>query len=158
MTTRSDEVVIIGGGIVGTAIAYFLGKAGVHSVMVERDSVGSHASGFAYGGLSPLSGEGIPGPLAAVAQAGMRLHREFAQGLQAETGVNTEYRQRPSLSLAFTEQEVARLRAVLPWQQQQPGYTVRWVDAAEARQIEPRIAENTLGAVYIDGTADVEPY
>ena len=145
-------------GIVGMATAYFLGKAGVKSLVVERDAVGSHASGFAYGGLSPLSGTGIPGALAEVAQEGMRLHREFAQSLAEETRINIEFRVRPSLALAFTEAEVQRLQAVLPWQQQQPGYTVRWLDAAEARKIEPRISADSRGAVFIDGTADVEPY
>jgi glycine oxidase len=158
MASNSSDVVIIGGGIVGIATAYFLGKAGISSVIVERDAVGSHASGFAYGGLSPLSGASIPGPLAEVAQEGMRLHREFAQGLAEETKINIEFRLRPSLALAFTESEVQRLHAMLPWQQQQPGYTVRWLDPAEARKIEPRIAEDARGAVFVDGTADVEPY
>jgi glycine/D-amino acid oxidase-like deaminating enzyme len=88
----------------------------------------------------------------------MRLHREFASGLQEETGINTEYRVRPSLSLAFTEQEVRKAQSALDWQQQQPGYSVRWVDPAEARKIEARVSEKTLGAVVIEGTADVEPY
>lgn len=158
MTNSRSDVVIIGGGIVGIATAYFLGKAGVKSLVVERDAVGSHASGFAYGGLSPLSGAGIPGALAEVAQEGMRLHREFARRLAEETRINLEFRLRPSLALAFTEQEVRQFQAVLPWQQQQPGYTVRWLDAAEARQIEPRISAESLGAVFVDGTADVEPY
>ena len=158
MTSSSSDVVIIGGGIVGITTAYFLGKAGVKSLVIERDAVGSHASGFAYGGLSPLSGTGIPGPLAEVAQEGMRLHREFAQGLAEETRVNIEFRVRPSLALALTEQEVQRAQAVLPWQQQQPGYTVCWLDPIEARKIEPRISEATLGAVFMEGTADVEPY
>ena len=158
MANSSSDVVIIGGGIVGTVTAYFLGKAGVKSVVVERDSVGSHASGFAYGGLSPLGGEGIPGPIAEIAQAGMRLHREFASSLPEATGVNIEFRARPSLGLAFTEQEVQKIQAVLPWQQQQQGYTVRWIDPPEARQIEPRVSDQILGAVFIDGTADVEPY
>ncbi|MGQ4810333.1 Glycine oxidase [Candidatus Entotheonellaceae bacterium PAL068K] len=157
-TTNGREVVIIGGGIVGTAIAYFLGKAGVKSVVVERDSVGSHASGFAYGGLSPLGGSGIPGPIADIAQEGMRLHRAFAHSLPDETGINLEYRQRPSLTLAFTHQEVQQAQASLAWQQQQPGYTARWSDATEAKTIEPRISEKTIGAVFIEGTAEVEPY
>lgn len=158
MATSGSEVVIVGGGIAGIVTAYFLGKAGVRSVVVERDAVGSHASGFAYGGLSPLSGAGIPGPLAEVAQEGMRLHREFAQTLPDETGIHTEFRLRPSLALAFTEAEVRKAQAVLPWQQQQPGYTVQWLDPKAAKQVEPRIADDTMGAVYIEGTADVEPY
>jgi len=41
---------------------------------------------------------------------------------------------------------VRRLRAALPWQQQQqPGYAVRWLDVAEARRVEPRIADEALG-------------
>ena len=58
MSTDGKDVVVIGGGVTGIATAYFLGKAGVKSVVVERDSVGN-ASGFAYGGLSPLGGTGI---------------------------------------------------------------------------------------------------
>lgn len=156
--TNSHDVVIIGGGIVGVVTAYLLGKAGIKSVIVERDAVGSHASGFAYGGLSPLSGHGIPGPIAEVAQEGLRLHREFADSLPQETGVNIEFRLRPSLNLAFTEEEVQKAQAALPWQQQQPGFSVRWLEAADAKAVEPRIADQVLGAVYIDGTADVEPY
>ncbi len=154
----SGDVVIVGGGIVGMATAYYLAKGGVPSMVIERDAIGSHASGFAYGGLSPLSGFGIPGPLAEIAQDGMRLHRELAESLVEETGMDIDFRVRPSLALALTEADVRRLQAALPWQQRQPGYAVRWLDAPEARRVEPRISEETLGAVLIDGTADVEPY
>jgi len=154
----SGDVVIVGGGIVGMATAYYLAKGGVPSMVIERDAIGSHASGFAYGGLSPLSGFGIPGPLAEIAQDGMRLHRELAESLAEETGMDIDFRVRPSLALALTEADVRRLQAALPWQQRQPGYAVRWLDASEARRVEPRISEETLGAVLIDGTADVEPY
>ena len=61
--TQNDGVVIVGGGIVGIATAYFLGKRGVRSTIIERDSVGSHASGFAYGGLSPTGETGASGQL-----------------------------------------------------------------------------------------------
>jgi glycine oxidase len=154
----SDGVVIVGGGIVGMVTAYYLARAGVPSVVVERDAIGSHASGFAYGGLSPVSGFGIPGPLAEIAQDGMRLHRELAEGLVEETGIGIDFRVRSSLALAFTQADVRRLRAALPWQAQQAGYSARWLDASEARRVEPRISDETLGAVSIEGTADVEPY
>lgn len=158
MTERLADVVIVGGGIAGMATAYYLAKAGVRSVVVERDAIGSHASGFAYGGLSPLTGFGIPGPLAEIAREGMRLHREVSGSLREETGIDVDFRVRASLALAFTEADVRRLRAALPWQQQQPGYTVRWLDPAEARRVEPRISDDTLGATLIEGGGAVEPY
>jgi glycine oxidase len=154
----SSGVVIVGGGIVGMATAYYLAKAGTPSIVVERDAIGSHASGFAYGGLSPLTGAGIPGPLAQAAQEGMRLHRELAESVVEETGIGIDFRVRPSLALAFTEAEARRLQSALAWQQQQPGYTVRWLDAAAARGVEPRIAEEAIGALAVEGGADVEPY
>src|SRR5258708_38559583 len=130
--TTSSGVVIVGGGIVGMVTAYYLARA---SVVVERDAIGSHASGFAYGGLSPVTGAGIPGPLAEMAQAGMRLHRELAKSVVAETGIGIDFRVRRSLALAFTEAEARRLQAALPWQQQQPGYISRWLDGGEARRV-----------------------
>jgi glycine oxidase len=156
--TGDRDVAIVGGGIAGMVTAYYLARAGLPSVVVERDAIGSHASGFAYGGLSPVSGFGIPGPLAEVAQESMRLHRELAEGIVEETGVAIDFRVRPSLALALTEADATRLRASLPWQQEQPGYSVRWLDSSEARRVEPRITDETLGAVLMEGTADVEPY
>src|ERR1044071_9510929 len=158
MAERSADVVIVGGGIAGLTTAYYLAKSGVKSVVVERDAVGSHASGCAYGGLSPVSGFGIPGPLAEIAQEGIRLHRELAAGLEEETGIGVDFRVRSSLAIALDETDVKRLRAALPWQQRQPGFKVGWLEPAEARRVEPRIADETLGGVLIEGTADVEPY
>src|SRR5256712_6876008 len=158
MTGSSADVVIVGGGIAGMTTAYYLATAGVASVVVERDAIGSHASGFAYGGLSPLSGFGIPGPQAEIALDGMRLHRELSKTLLEETGIDVDFRVRSSLALAFTEADVRRLRAALPWQQQQPGYAVRWLDIAEARRVEPRISDETLGATLTEGGGAVEPY
>ena len=158
MSVPGADVVIVGAGIVGVGTAYYLARAGVRSVVVEKDAVASHASGFAYGGLSPLSGFGIPGPLAEMAQEGIRAHRELAQALPAETGIDVEFRSRSSLALALTDADVERLRAAMVWQQQQKGYTVRWLGPDEARAIEPRISDKTLGAAHIEGGGDVEPY
>ena len=158
MAESSADIVIVGGGIAGMTTAYYLAKSGVPSVVVERDAIGSHASGFAYGGLSPLSGFGIPGPQAEIAMEAMRLHRELGKTLLEETGIDVDFRVRSSLALAFTEADAGRLQAALSWQQEQPGYTARWLDVAEARRVEPRIADETLGATLVEGGGAVEPY
>ena len=62
-----------------------------------------------------------------------------------------DLRVRSSLALAFTEADVRRLETALPRQQKQPGYAVRWLDIAEARRVEPRISDETLGATLIEG-------
>src|SRR5258707_4705040 len=158
MALTSAEIVIVVGAIADMAAAYYLAKSGVPSVVVERDAIGSHASGFAYGGLSPLSGFGIRGPLAPIARDGMQLHRELSKSLLEETGIDVDFRVRSSLALAFTEADVRRLQVALPWQQRQPGYAVRWLHIAEARRVEPRISDETRGATLTEGGGAVEPY
>src|SRR5215470_16661507 len=150
MAEPAPDVVILGGGIAGMTTAYYLANSGVRSLVVERDAIGSHASGFAYGGLGPLSGFGIPGPQAEIAQDGMRLHRELAKSLLEETGIDVDLRVRSSLALALTEADVRRLQAALPWQRAQPGYEVRRLDGAEARRVEPRVSPEALGATLIE--------
>jgi glycine oxidase len=88
----------------------------------------------------------------------MRLHRELSKSLVEETGIDVDFRVRSSLALAFTEADVQRLQAALPWQQRQPGYTVRWLDVADARRVEPRISDEAIGATLTEGGGAVEPY
>ena len=102
MTGDTAEVVIVGGGIVGVSTAYLLGKLGVKSVVVERDAIGSHASGFAYGGIGA---GGIPDPIAPLGREGWKLHNEFSKILPESTGVNFDFRYRSSLYLAFDDSE-----------------------------------------------------
>ena len=61
--SAGSEVVVIGAGVVGCATAYYLGKEGVKATIIERDTLGGHASGFSLGGLIPLAGVGIPKPI-----------------------------------------------------------------------------------------------
>ena len=158
MTAQTDRVVIVGAGVVGLATAYFLGKAGVQTTVIERDSIGSHASGFAYGGLSAVSGTGVEPALEALAFDGMRLHREFGSSLEEQTGIDTGYGDKALLSLAFYEKEAVAARAAVERQQRHQDYSVRWLDGPETRTLEPRISEEALGGVYVEGSTQVDPY
>ena len=57
-----EHVVVIGGGVAGTATAYYLSAAGVRVTIVEREGIGNQASGWSAGGLNPC--QGIPAPIA----------------------------------------------------------------------------------------------
>ncbi len=154
---ESSDVVVVGGGIAGVSTAYYLARAGVGATLIEKDTVGSHASGFAYGGLGSYGSSAVGGPAMTLASEGMRLHEQLAEELPGQTGVNPEYRPRPSLSLVFDEGEAEAARAALPAAPTQGGYSVSWADPDTLREIDPRISDEALGGVYVGGTADVEP-
>jgi len=158
VTQTGADVVIVGAGIAGISTAYYLGMAGIRSVVIEKDAVGSHASGFAFGGLGALSGSGVPGPTFPVAAKGARLHRELSEALPDQIGIDTEFRRRPAMALAFTEEEVRTARADQGTRRAEIGNTAQWVDGDEARSIEPSISPEALGGIYTEDGAEVEPY
>ena len=156
MAQTTTDVVIVGGGVTGAAAAYYLGKANRRAIIIERDHIAAHASGLAFGGLYPLAGTGIPGPAAALALRSFALHQALSEALPAESGLDTGFRTRPNLSVAFSDAEAAALKGTLAWINQHPGFAAEWLDAAATRQVEPRIAPQALGGTLCQGTAEVD--
>ena len=58
----SSDVVIIGGGAAGCSVAYHLGLAGVKATIIEGEGIGSQASGFSAGAVSPWKEVVSPAP------------------------------------------------------------------------------------------------
>ena len=157
----STDVCIIGGGIVGLSTAYFLSLNKISVTVLDPDSIGSHASGFAYGGLSPLGEAGQTADIIselAVARLGMSIHSDFAQSLPELTNIDIQHRFRPALDLAFTDTEVVEAKSQVKWRANEDGYSVQWIDPQEVHNLVPEVSENILGAVFTTGVADVEPY
>ena len=59
---KSPDAIIIGAGVIGCSIAFYLAKRGVKVIILERNSTGSGASGHATGSLGVLGAEFTPGP------------------------------------------------------------------------------------------------
>src|SRR6202043_3918956 len=51
MTVRAADAIIVGGGLMGAATAFFLAKRGRSAILLERDLVGQHASGTNFGNV-----------------------------------------------------------------------------------------------------------
>ncbi|MYE13534.1 MAG: FAD-dependent oxidoreductase [Gammaproteobacteria bacterium] len=157
MTTRTADAVVVGAGIVGCATAYYLARAGVRAVLVDGDGIARHASGFAYGGLYPLSGAGIPGPMFALARRSFALHHELSEALPDESGFDIGFRSRPTVSLAFAEDEAAGIREHVAWVNAQAGFRAEWLSATALRKVIARIADDAVGGALYYGAAEVDP-
>ena len=147
----SAEVVIVGGGIAGCAVAYYLTTLGVKPIVVEREGVASAASGYAQGGLYLMSGAGLDGPLYPFAVESLRLHQDLYPMLKEETEIDSQLSSKSVLAIAFDENEVAELheRAI---QQRERGFTARWLDARELKEMEPGIGPEVLGGLATETT------
>lgn len=78
------RVVICGGGVIGACTAYFLGRHGIETIVVERSEVAAAASGKAGGFLALDWCAGTP--LDALARRSFHLHAELASELAGRLG------------------------------------------------------------------------
>jgi glycine oxidase len=109
------DVAVVGGGVIGCAIAYRLAKSGLSIELIERDGIASHASGNAYGGLYATFGPGIPGPALVVAKKSIELHKQLDPEIESESDIDTEFRPSRSIDVAMDEAALEEVNANADW-------------------------------------------
>ena len=154
--TESADVVVIGAGVVGCSVAYYLAREGVNVTLLEREAIGSGASAHATGSLSLLGAEFSPGASFQMARASYAEFPQLVTELEAATGMDLLYQRRPSLRLALDDEEADLIKSLMAWQQ--PHVKMHWIDDREVRSIEPRFSPSIIGAVYEDESAQLDSY
>ena len=152
---ETTDVAIIGGGAAGCAVAFYLAQTGVKSTIIERDGLGNQASGNAAGGLNPLTGIGIPGPLGSFAWECYQLHAGMYEGLKEQSGIDYQHRTVTKIDLALEESEIAGLKASADRINGAEGFQAHWMEPDEIAKLEPRIAPGILGGLYDHGNTAV---
>jgi sarcosine oxidase subunit beta len=136
----SADAVIIGGGVTGLSSAFWLARAGVDVVVVEKGIVGWEASGR-NGGLVSQKGD-TPAEVA-IAKETCRLWPTMDE----ELGYPTEWVDKGRVRIALDGARVDFLRWAIA-QHERAGVLARWLDAQEVRELVPCITERVLGGVY----------
>jgi len=111
---RSPDVVIVGAGVIGSAIAYALSRSTrLRVLLIERDTPGCEASGAAAGVLAVASSRARTGVLFDLRRASAAMFPELVSSLQAETGIDLGYRPGKLITLAFSDAETHRLQELV---------------------------------------------
>ncbi len=150
----SGHVVVIGGGIIGCSIAYYLAKSGVAVTVLERGEIGAQASGAAAGLFSLWKPLAKMDAYNRLLFAGQALFTELAAELEEATGIDLEYEQSGTLR---TIQHEARLRKLQPWVAscQSAGLAVELLNEEETRRREPRLAADICAALWLPNEGQV---
>ena len=149
---RSADVVIIGAGVTGAALAYELARRGIRDVLIfERKFPCSGASGRCGGGIRQQF----------TTPHNIRLAMESVnryETLSEELGVDIEFVQGGYLILAETEEEREAQRKAVALQNEL-GLPSRLLTPREAKEVLPLLDETTIvSATYCPTDAHANPF
>jgi glycine/D-amino acid oxidase-like deaminating enzyme len=83
---RTQDVVIIGGGIIGLSLAQELALQKLSVTVLDRGRMGQEASSAGAGMLAPRAEMREAGPLAQLLLAGRKIYSEFVKQVSSRSG------------------------------------------------------------------------
>jgi glycine/D-amino acid oxidase-like deaminating enzyme len=150
------EVAVVGGGLVGAAVAFGLRSLGPKLVLLDEGDV-AHRAARANFGLIWVQGKGagFP-PYADWTQQSASEWPRLANDLLRETGVDVALSQSGGVHVCLSTAELERRVAMLEAQQAQPGfrrYSIEALDRAQLASRLPGLGPDVAGGTYcpIDG-------
>lgn len=153
---RTAEIVIVGAGVIGLAVARELAICGVRDILlIERGAIGREASFAAAGIIAPQAEADEPNDFFRLASASRDLYPAFARALMEETGIDVELDTTGTLYLAFTDADEEEIQRRFEWQTR-AGLIVERVTANKAIALEPCISRDLRAALKFPFDVQVE--
>lgn len=148
--SRAD-VLIIGGGLMGLATAMELGRAGKKVILLEKDTVGRHASGVNAGGVRRLNRH--------VAEIPMTLEsQEMWANMEKYIGCNCTFTTTGQILAANCDEEIELLKKRAKTTSDLGYNHEELIDEKELRKLVPAIADDFIGGLISRKDGHALPY
>jgi glycine/D-amino acid oxidase-like deaminating enzyme/bacterioferritin-associated ferredoxin len=157
------DTLVIGGGVAGSCLAYWLAREGIEAMVVERDDVNLQASGANAGSLhvqllafdfsldAPLAGNRAADTLP-LGPAAVALWQE----IQRDTGQDLEMKICGGLMLAENDRDIEFLKGKIALEKSR-GIEAELLGANELRAMEPCIGDVAVAAEWCPGEGKINP-
>lgn len=145
------DIVIVGGGIVGCALAYDLSGLGLNVTLLERRELAREASWASAGIISPA----VPSMEARAEMALLAYQRypDLVAEVEGMTGISTGFVRTGEL-MAVAADEVDAYREIEAWQQSH-GIETAWMEGDELHSYEPALHERFVAGLVTPQTASI---
>lgn len=144
----ASDIVVIGAGIIGCAIARELASRGASVSLLDGRGAGSGATHASGGMLAPYTEAAEAGPLLALGVRSLGLFDDLVQAVESETQIAVGYRRNGTLHIAHGDTALAEFEAL---ETVLRGLNVdsERLSARDARALEPNLAADASGALLI---------
>ena len=150
MARKSADVVVIGGGIIGTAIAHFLSRQKTKVILLEKSGIASGSSGACDGAVVMQTKK--PGVHLRLA---LESHALLSR-MQNHLPVPIEYEKNGGLIVFETDDEKTAMRQFVD-AQRQAGLDVELLDHKQLRALAPHLSDHLIGATYSPRDSKINP-
>jgi glycine oxidase len=152
-----SEVVVVGGGIVGLAVAYELARRGREVLLLDRNDLRGVATHAAAGMLAPTSEADLTDrPVVDLALDSLGRYPEFVAGIEALAGQSSGHRTEGTLWVALNRDQdgdLDRLSAM----QRAKGLAARRLAPQEVLTREPHVSGRIVAGLLVQTDHQVDP-
>ncbi|MFN8522835.1 MAG: glycine oxidase ThiO [Chloroflexota bacterium] len=139
-----NDVVVVGGGIMGLMAARELRVRGREVMLLERDQPGRQAS-WASAGIIGKTHRNLIDPVQSLIRDGAFRFERLAEELREETAVDIQYVERGDLIPAVTDDEAMHLK-IETVRMASEGQTVEFVEGPQVNKAEPAVSRRIIAA------------
>lgn len=150
MKKQTTDVIVIGGGIIGTSIAYYLSRAGLKVSLLEKNGICCGTSSACDGFMFLQTKK--PGISLEIALKSAQMYNTLSQ----EIDYDVQYKKTGGLILIETNEQLEIMKNITK-KQKALRLDVEILDSKETLEKEPWVSENLLGAVYSPMDGHVNP-
>ena len=144
---KSVDVIVVGGGIIGAAVAYELSKRRLDILLLERNTLASCATYASAGMLAPASDSLCREPVIDLGFESFGMWPSFVEEIESASGFSTDCRPLGILRVAADEEEEKSLKQHAAWAAER-GLDLPWLSAKEVLEMEPAVSPEIRGATF----------
>jgi glycine oxidase len=148
MSPHATDIIVVGAGIVGCAVASELARRGASVQLVDERPAGMGATQASAGMLAPYKEASAGSPLLDFAVRSLDLFDDFVTRASSESGVAVPYRRTGTIEVALQEGAMGKLRATAALLASR-GVAAEIVDGHTARGEEPHLTADVAGGLLI---------
>jgi glycine oxidase len=142
------EIVVVGAGIVGCAIAYELSRRGASVIVIDDRAPGMGATQASAGVLAPFIEARSDGPLIELTARSLSLFDEFVARVRSDSQATVAYHRSGTLDVALDADSLTTLQKTHAWLDAR-GVASNLLDAPAALECEPQLSSSVTGGLLI---------